>query len=83
MKKSLKKLISNLQKDNKQSKSVYLTLKNIRGGRVADNSGSCTNGDCSGTNSGTCTNTGDCSHATNTHPTSCSNTGGPGCCGGV
>jgi hypothetical protein len=78
MKKSLQHFIDHLQKNGKDFTSGYITLKNLRGGYVADN-GSCTNGDCSGTNKTNCTNTGDCSKATNS--VTCSNTGGPGCCG--
>ncbi len=79
MKKSLTSFISILQKNNEQFRSGYITLKNIRGGNVADNGGVCSNGDCTGTNKVDCSNTGDCTHASNT--LKCSNTGGTGCCG--
>lgn len=80
MKKSLQEFINQLQKSGMDFASGYMTLKNLRGGTepVVDN-GACTNGDCSGTNKTNCTNSGDCTKATN--KLTCSNTGGPGCCG--
>lgn len=78
MKKSLQHFINKLQTGGNLN-SGYLALKKIRGGILLVNNGDCTNGDCSGTNTSRCSNTGDCSQATN--KVSCSNTGGPGCCG--
>ena len=81
MKKSLKHFINQLQKNGGDFTTGYMALKNLRGGKLPVNNGSCTNGDCSGTNTSVCSNTGDCTKATNSIPANCSNTGGPGCCG--
>jgi hypothetical protein len=81
MEKSLHRFISKLQ-NGVDFTAGHIALKNLRGGLVppVDN-GSCTNGDCTGTNTSVCTNTADCTHATNSIPSSCTNIGGPGCCG--
>lgn len=78
MKNSLRHFINKLQSSGNLS-SGYLALRNIRGGLVLGSNGDCNNGDCSGTNTSKCSNTGDCTKATN--QVSCTNTGGPGCCG--
>lgn len=78
MKKSLQHFIKKLQ-NGENLTSGYLALRKLRGGILPADNGACTNGDCGGTNTSNCSNTADCTKATNKNV--CSNTGGPGCCG--